>query len=448
LISGRTSSIIGAVNIVQITPGAGGMYCGNCFRDNALVGALRAMGHCTLMVPLYLPLTLDELSQSSGTPIFFGGVNVFLDQVFPFFRKAPGWLRHWLDSPGLLRRAAGRAAKTRPTDVGELTLSMLRGEEGNQTRELDELVAWLKGQEAMPEVVILSNALLIGLGRRIREGTGAAVVCTLQGEEAFVNSFPPAERQATWDLMAQRARDIDLFIAPSQHYAGVMERFLKLRADQLTVVPNGISLDGYETPAGVPLLSRQTAPNLGYFARMCPEKGLHMLVDAFIALKKPGRVPSLRLLVGGGCGPSDEPFVATMKARLQKAGVLGDCEFHPNLDRASKIAFYRSLDVFSVPALYGEAFGLYLIEAMAAGVPVVQPRHAAFPEIIGKTGGGVLCDPNIDSLTKAIEGLLGNETLRRQLSQSGRRSVEQNYTLNRMAENMIAALSQVARRGT
>src|SRR5574342_182875 len=104
------------MNIVQITPGAGGMYCGNCFRDNALVAELRRLGHSTLMVPLYLPLTLDEDDKSAGTPIFFGGINVYLDQKSGLFRRAPAWLHRCLASPTLLKWASNRAAKTRPED--------------------------------------------------------------------------------------------------------------------------------------------------------------------------------------------------------------------------------------------------------------------------------------------------------------------------------------------
>src|SRR5438128_6555107 len=135
-----------AMNIVQITPGAGGMFCGNCLRDNALVAALRKFGHQVLMVPLYLPMTLDEEDQSAGTPIFFNGVNVYLEQKSPFFRHAPGWLHRVFASPWLLRWAAGRAARTRAEELGDLTISMLRGEEGNQSRELNELIGWLQGQ--------------------------------------------------------------------------------------------------------------------------------------------------------------------------------------------------------------------------------------------------------------------------------------------------------------
>ena len=101
------------MNIVQITPGAGAMYCGGCLRDNALVAALRKLGHQALMVPLYLPLTLDEADQSAGTPIFFSGINVYLEQKSALFRHGPGWLHHLLARPALLQWAAGQAAKTR-----------------------------------------------------------------------------------------------------------------------------------------------------------------------------------------------------------------------------------------------------------------------------------------------------------------------------------------------
>src|SRR3982750_1142392 len=132
------------MTIVQITPGAGAMYCGLCIRDNALVTILRRMGHNVVMVPLYLPLTLDEENQSAGTPIFFSGINVYLEQKSAWFRQAPGWLHRILASPKLLKLLGGMAGRTRASDVGELTVSMLCGEEGNQAREVDELLAWLK----------------------------------------------------------------------------------------------------------------------------------------------------------------------------------------------------------------------------------------------------------------------------------------------------------------
>ncbi len=299
------------MNLVQITPGAGAMYCGNCFRDNALVAELRRMGHDVTMVPLYLPLTLDEEDQSAGNPIFFGGINVYLEQKSALFRHAPDWLRHLLASRKLLAWAAGRTASTRASDVGDLLLSMLRGEEGRQARELDELIAWLKTQP-QPDVVCISNALLVGMTRRLKE-LQTRVVCTLQGEDAFLDALPETHRAAAWQLLSERAADVDLFIAPSNYFGDLMAKRLGLPADKVKVVHNGISLDGYRDAWRVtggeqdsvrsvasPVTRHSSqAPVLGYLARMCKEKGLETLVKAFILLKHRANVPRLKLHVGG-----------------------------------------------------------------------------------------------------------------------------------------------------
>src|SRR5947208_15502134 len=183
------------MNIIQLTPGAGAMFCGNCFRDNALVAALRRMGHSITMVPLYLPLTLDEEDQSAQSPIFFGGISVYLEQQSKLFRGAPDWMHSLLASRPLLHWAAGKAAKTRAQDLGELTLSMLRGEEGNQARDLEELIKWLATAPEEPEVICLSNALLAGFARRLKSDLRVPLVCTLQGEDSFLDSLPVSARE-------------------------------------------------------------------------------------------------------------------------------------------------------------------------------------------------------------------------------------------------------------
>lgn len=427
------------MNIVQITPGAGKMYCGNCFRDNALVGALRKLGHSTLLIPLYLPLTLDEVDHSAGVPIFFGGVNVYLEQKSAWFRRAPNWLHRMLDSPSLLQWAAGKTAKTRAEDLGDLTLSMLRGEEGNQARELDELIAWLKSQPP-PAVICLSNALLLGLARQLKNELSAPVVCMLQGEDSFLDSLPSPHKGAAWKTLAERANDVDLFIAPSRYFANLMTRRLALSADRTHVIYNGINLDGY-----FPLRSPPSPPVTGYFARMCREKGLDTLVDAFILLKQRGRVKDLKLRIGGGCGPADEKFVAGLKQTLENSGFIGDTEFHPNLNRSDKQKFLRSLSVFSVPALYGEAFGLYLIEAWASGVPVVQPRHAAFPELLQETGGGVLCEPGSAlALAESLEQLLLNPKERQTLGEAGHAEVIKRFSVESMAQATVQVFENLS----
>jgi glycosyltransferase involved in cell wall biosynthesis len=422
------------LNIVQITPGAGGMYCGGCFRDNALVAALRKLGHDTLMLPLYLPLTLDEADQSAGTPIFFSGVNVYLAQKLPWFRRAPDWMRRVLASEGLLKMLGRYAGNTRAEDVGDLTVSMLRGETGNQAREVDELVTWLKANHRC-DLLSLSNVLLAGMARRLKAELRVPIVCMLQGEDTFLDGLPEAQRTTAWKVLRERARDIDLFIAPSRYFGDLMAKRLEVPPERIRVVYNGINLDGYASRESKP--EQPAAPALGYFARMCPEKGLGLAVDVFIELKKRAKVPGLKFHVGGGCGPSDEKFVATQRAKMEEGGVLKDCEFFPNVTREEKIRFLQSLNVFCTPALYGEAFGLYVIEALAAGVPVVQPRHAAFPEIIEATGGGFIAEPNAMALAQSVESLLLNRERARALGEAGQRAVLQHFSVQRMAEGVL-----------
>jgi glycosyltransferase involved in cell wall biosynthesis len=431
------------VNLIQITPGAGGMYCGNCFRDNALVAALRRQGHDITMVPLYLPMTLDEAATTAGTPTFFGGINVYLDQKLSLYRHAPDWLRELFDSPAILKWAAGRAAKTRPDDVGELTVSMLLGEYGNQARDLEEMIGWL-GQLPKPDAVFLSNALLVGFTRRLKDALGTKVICFLQSEESFLDSMPEPWRAQSWQTLAERGKEVDAWISPSRYFADRMQERLHLPAERVHVVPNGISLAGYDTlPVRV---SRQPGEplTLGFFGRMCADKGLDTVVNAFVQLRKQGRAPQLKLKVGGGCGPSDEPFVAEQKAKLAAAGLLGDASFHPNVSREDKIAFYASCDMLSVPARISESFGLYILESLAAGTPLVQPNTVSFPELLAATGGGVLCgDNDAASLARALEPLLLNPARLRELGDAGRRAVFSRFTDEVMAREIASTTQRI-----
>jgi glycosyltransferase involved in cell wall biosynthesis len=421
------------LRIVQITPGAGKMYCGACLRDNALVMALRKLGHAATMAPLYLPLTLDEEDQTTGTPIFFGGINVYLEQQSAMFRKAPEWLHQALDSPSLLKLASGAAGNANPADLGPMTISMLRGEEGNQARELDNLLDWLRGEK--PDAASLSNALLVGMARRIRQELAVPILCSLQGEDWFLDMLPQPHRDLAWQTASERARDVDLFISPSRYYAELMQRRLNIPAEKMRVLPNGLNFDGF---SAAPESAKAGPPVLGYFARTSREKGLENLVQAFIAIKQRGRVPNLKLRIGGSCASTaDHRFVEELRGRLQNSGLLGDVEFHPNISRAAKQDFLRGLSVFSVPAEYGEAFGLYVIEALACGVPVVQPRHGAFPELIDATGGGVLyAAGELDALSTAIESLCLDPARARALGQAGQKAVREQFGMETMARRM------------
>jgi glycosyltransferase involved in cell wall biosynthesis len=354
----------------------------------------------------------------------------------------PDFLHKQLASQALLKWASRSADKTKDSEHGDLTLSMIKGEEGRQLREIDELIRYLQ-QHHRPEIISLSNALLVGMARKIKRELGLPIICTLQGEDYFLDSLPESHRQQTWDALSERCREIDLFIAPTKYFAELMGQRLKIPQDKIIVIHNGLKLDGWAADS-----TTSTPPNppvLGYFARMCKEKGLDLLVDTFILLKKRNRIPQLKLHVGGAMGPGDEPFVNELKLLLQGNGILGDVTFFSNLTKEQKQQFFRRISVMSVPALYGEAFGLYLLEAWAAGVPVVQPPAAAFPELIEASGGGLVAkSATPESLAETLEQLFLDETKRSALGRSARTALEEHFTAEAMARNMADAFARVA----
>jgi glycosyltransferase involved in cell wall biosynthesis len=403
-------------------------------RDNALAIALRKQGHDAMLVPLYLAPTLDEASAAENAPLFYGGINVYLQQASPLFRHTPRWLDKIFDSPGALGAAAKRAGMTQAHELGALTVSTLRGEEGNQVKELDRLVEWL-AHDGKADVICLSNALLLGLARRIKRATGALVACTLQGEDTFLDALTEPYRTQAWNTLSERAREVDALIAVSHYHADLMTRRAHLIPEKVHVVYNGINLDGYGPK---PPSTADQKPALGYLARMYAPKGLTTLVDAYILLRQRGEHGRLQLRIAGAQTAGDIAYVAELQAKLHAAGYGHDTVFLPNIDRKDKIAFLQSLSVFSVPATYGESFGLYLLEALAAGVPVVQPRHAVFPELLQQTGGGVLCEPdNPASLADALSQLLNDPTAALALGEAGRRQVVEHFSVETMAQKVM-----------
>lgn len=430
------------MRIIQLTPGTGSFYCGSCMRDNALVKALIKMGEDALMLPMYLSPILDEGLAFPGSPLFYGGINVYLQQAVPLFRNTPEWVDRLFDSRNALDAAAKRAGMTNPEDLGPLTLSTLKGEEGNQAKELKKLTRWLKN-EGKPDVVCLSNIMLIGLAKEIKRQTGATILCTLQGEDYFIDLLLEPHRSDCWRTFTERSVDVDAFIPVSHYYGEVMKRRAKLPANKVFPIHNGILLDGY---APRPTDAPELPPTIGYLARMCGLKGLDTLVDAFLLLRERAGLEKVQLRVAGTKTLADEPFIKAQVDKLTAANALSDAVFRANISREEKISFLQNISVLSVPATYGESFGLYVIEAMAAGVPVVQPNTAAFPEILERTGGGILCEPSSPkALANALEALLRDPQRAKQLGETGRKAVLEQFGVDNMAQavlNVIHTVSQ------
>jgi glycosyltransferase involved in cell wall biosynthesis len=423
----------------MLTAGTGSFHCGTCLRDNALALGLRRLGHDVRLIPLYLPLITDGESASAGEAVRLGGVTAYLQQQSPLFRSLPGWLDRALDSRAVLSMVAGRAGATNPADLGPMTRSMLAGEDGHQARAIHRLQENLRTITPRPDAVLLSNGLLLGLARPLEDALECPVLCTLQGEDAFLDALPDGEREAAWSLATERARDVRQFIAVSASHRDVMQTRLNLDPKQLTIVHNGIVLQGFEPAEQTPV-----QPTIGYLARLCEDKGLMALVDAYIALRAQWEGPAPALLLGGALTALDKPTLRAARARLSEAGVNDHLEVHPNMTVEDKQAFLRRLTVLCVPVQVSEAFGLYALEAMASGVPVIAPSRGALPEVLAATGGGVVvADDSPEPLAAAIGDLLRDTPRREALAHAGRQAVTTRFGAHTMASDVARVISKV-----
>jgi len=416
------------MRLLYLTAGAADMYCGSSLRDNGLAATLKAHGHDVVLTPVYTPTHTDEANVSSSR-VFFGGISVFLEQHIPLFRHTPAFLDRLWDSTPVLRLASKHQIKVDPHGLGALTVSMLRGLEGNQRKEIVKMLRWL---DHLPpfDVVNLPFVLLISLAKPLREALGVPIACTLQGEDLFLEGLPEPYRTQSLDLIRKSIGDVDLFIAVSDYYVDFMADYVGIPRDRIRTVPIGINFDGHEARP----VRREPPFTVGFFSRIAPEKGLDMLAEAYRRLRaKPG-VPATRLLAGGYLLDEHRDYLKRIERQMGGWGLAEEFTYAGAPDRDEKIKLLHGMDVLSVPETYADPKGFFLLEAMANGVPVVEPRHGAFPEIIERTGGGLLVTPGaVDELTDALFALITDRDQAAALGWAGAEGVRRHYGAEQMA---------------
>lgn len=411
------------------------MFCGACMHDNTLARALLDLGVEVSLIPTYTPIRVDERNVSSQR-VLLGGINMYLDALLPGWNRIPRPLVNWLDSPGILKLASQFGISSDAEKLGKLAVALLQGAAGPEHHEVAEFARVL-GRELQPDVICYSNALLVGTLQPLKQQFAGKVFCLLQGDDVFLEDLVDPYREQALHLIRTQALQFDGFLVHSQYYRDFMSEYLQLPIDKFHVVPLGIDLDGYD---GQPRESAGQPFTVGYFARICPEKGLQVLVEALRILRRQRQ--DIVLKTAGYLGTRDQPFFETLQ---RIAADLGDafqyCGSPP--DHAGKVAFLKSLDLLSVPTVYREPKGLYVLEAMANGVPVVQPRHGAFPEMIAVTDGGRLVNPEDPAdLARVIGELADDHDQRRELAGNAHAAVRRVYGMRTMAEATLAALTR------
>mgnify|MGYP002628790077 CR=1 FL=1 len=416
------------MKLLYLTAGAADMYCGSCLRDNALAAALMARGHDVVLAPIYTPTRTDEDNVSQST-VFFGGVSVYLEQYVPLFRHTPAFLDRLWDSPMALKLASKRQIGVDPAFLGGMTVSMLKGVDGFQRKEVEKMIRFLS-HESKFDAVNLPFSLLIGLAQPLKQALGCPVICTLQGEDLFLDQLHEPWKSEARSLIREAVPHVDHFIAVSEYYAQFMTHYLDIPASRISVVPLGISLAGHE-----PKPVRTSPPyTVGYFARIAPEKGLHVLCEAYHRLCQRPDAPDTTLVAAGYLLDQDRGYLEDCQRRMRDWGLGDRFTYAGSPDRQAKIALLQSFDVFSVPTTYADPKGMFVLEAMANGLPVVAPKHGAFPEIIARTGGGELVPAeHPEALADALHTLLVDRARANELSLAGSAGVRASYTVDHMA---------------
>jgi glycosyltransferase involved in cell wall biosynthesis len=426
------------LKIIHIIPGSGGsFYCGNCLRDSKYFDALRKMGHDVVKVPMYLPIFADE-HDLNEVPVFYGAISIYLKQLFPIFRKAPAWFDNMLNAKPMLKFAASMAGSTNANGLEDMTISMLQGEKGKQHEELERMTDWMK-DHFKPDVIHLSNALLLGLAPKLKEKLKVPVVCSLQDEDVWVDIMSAPNRDKVWGLMDENSDYVDQFIAVSKYYADFSKERMKSISGKITSIYIGVDPSDYQY-----INSGAKKRTIGYISRMCHENGLDILVDAFILLKKLPGYDDVKLMITGGKTGDDTAYLKKISKEISRNNLTQSVDFHADFDGEGRKEFFSATSLLSVPVRNGEAFGIYLAEALASGIPVVQPALGAFPEIVAKTGGGIIYKENTpEELCTAFKSLLDDPAWIRQLSNDARNGAESHLNIHVLAEEMIETYRKV-----
>lgn len=414
------------MHLAIITAGGAGMFCGSCMHDNTWARALHQQGVEVSLIPLYTPIRVDEEDQTSS-PIFYGGINTYLNDHCGFWRRLPRFLTRWLDSPAIIRRATRGAVETDAAKLGGMTASMVLGELGPHRQAGEELADFVA--KLNPDLVCFSNSLLSGSLRELRKRYSGPIYCVLQGDDVFLDGLIEPFRTTVMSRLTERAAEFDGYIVHSKFYRDYISQYLKLPPEKFLELPLAIDCSKHD---GKPKPELGKAPTVGYFARICPEKGLDVLVRSVLRLKQD--IPGIRLRAGGYLGAQNQSYFNSVLKMAEPLGEAFEYIGSP-ATHAEKVEFFKSVDVFSVPAPFQEPKGLYVLEAWANGIPVVLPDHAAFPELVASTGGGLLSRAgDVESLAEKLQQVLLDSNLRNQLALAGYHGVRARHDLSALAQ--------------
>jgi len=235
--------------------------------------------------------------------------------------------------------------------------------------------------------------------------------------------------QARWER--ENLRRADRVIVTSRYSADVVAALYGVAPVRLAVVPEPIDLAEWNRRFAEAERRPRLRPTVLAVARMYPRKRLGDLLAAATLLR--ARIPDIEIRIVG-----DGPEGPSLRRQRTHMGLETTVTLLGDVSRQALAAEYVNADCFCLPSVQ-EGFGIVFTEAMAAGLPVVACRAAAIPEVVLDGVTGLLGRPRCpEDLARAMELLLMNEPLRKDLAEAGRRRV-QDFDLEPVARRFLDA---------
>jgi glycosyltransferase involved in cell wall biosynthesis len=432
------------MKIVYLITGSGGsFYCSNCYRDMLYFRAIRKVpGTIANAIPLYLPPDSETNRENLfDKHVFFGAVSLYMREKVKLFRNMPRFLEKILDSSPILKLAAHMAGTTRSEGLEDLTINMIEGDNAFRPNEMNRLVSYLT-EEGKPDIIHLSNALILGLARQLKKRMDVKIVCSLLNEDDWIDDMAEPYLSQAWKMIAAESVYVDSFITPSSYYKEFFIGRTGVKGDNIYVVPLGFEPPEYAKPQ-----NNIKPPAIGFFNRISYHNGFDKLADAFIQIKTQNRIPDLTLNVCGGYTGDDKHFISTQIKKIKEKGLQKSIRIYPEFSGEKKTEFFNDVDVISVPVRKYDGYGLYILEANSAGIPVVQPATGAFPEILDMTGGGLIYSPDtVDELAEGLFRMLSDRELRNKTGKSGSNNVRSLLSLDKMSSGLSQVYNELLTR--
>lgn len=432
------------MRVLYLTVGRGAAYFGSCLHDNALVTELRRRGIKVDFHSVFQPLASDE-PRATKRRVFLSGLSLFLQSQAPPFRYTPYVLDRLLDNRLVLDLLRARLEAHDPARwahaepgsatvqlAGNVLVSALRGAEGEVAKEVRRLVDAFRRRP--PTVVLLSHGFLLGLAEPLKRRFGCPVVVALQDELSLMAPLEKHDSFEALELMRAHLAHVDLIVARRQSMVKRLNDWFALPADRVRVVLPSINVRGWAPP----VRPDNAVFTVGYCGRIAPEKGVHLLCDAYIRLRADGQLPASRFMLAGSLSSAHGTYLDVMRQRMANLGLSSEFSYVGELDRSAKFDFLSRLDVFSMPAASEDELGLPVLEAMSAGVPVVQPRRGVFPELVTRAGGGIVVSPSDEeALAAGLVTIYRDPVLGRELGRRGAAGVRAHFSIEREADEIM-----------